>query len=87
MWQLKRGLGNLMGIRAADDRLPQRILTPLREGVVAGSVPDMELMLKEYYRLRALDAEGRPTKDKLHSLGLWELAARLKEGERGDNRR
>ena len=77
IWLLKRGLGNLMGIRAADDRLPQRILTPLKEGVVAGSVPDMELMLKEYYKLRALDAEGRPTRDRLHSLGLSELATRL----------
>lgn len=76
-WLLKRGLGNLMGVRAADDRLPQRILTPTNEGGAAGSVPDINLMLKQYYRLRPLDAEGRPTKDKLHSLGLSDLAARL----------
>jgi len=77
IWFLKRGLNNLMGMKAADDRLPKLILTPLKEGAVAGSVPDMELMLKEYYELRSLDAEGRPTRDKLHSLGLFELAARL----------
>jgi len=77
IWLLKRGLGNLMGIRAADDRLPQRILIPTKEGSAAGSVPDMELMLKEYYKLRPLDAAGRPTKDKLYSLGLSDLAARL----------
>lgn len=77
IWLLKRGLNNLMGARAADDRLPKRILTPLKEGPAAGSVPDLELMLKEYYKLRALDAEGRPTRDKLLSLGLSELAARL----------
>lgn len=77
IWLLKRGLGNLMGVRAADDRLPKRILTPTKEGGAAGSVPDMELMLKEYYKLRSLDAEGRPTKEKLHSIGLSDLAARL----------
>jgi len=76
-WVLKRGLGNLMGVRAADDELPQRILTPTKEGGAAGSVPDIELMLKEYYRLRPLDADGRPTKDKLYSLGLSDLAARI----------
>lgn len=76
-WLLKRGLGNLMGIRAADDRLPQRILTPTNEGGAAGSAPDIELMLEEYYRLRSLDADGRPSKDKLHNLGLSDLAAKL----------
>ena len=77
IWLLKRGLGNLMGVSAADDRLPQRMLTPTKEGGAAGSVPDMGLMLKEYYRLRSLDAGGRPTRDKLHSIGLSDLAARL----------
>jgi aldehyde:ferredoxin oxidoreductase len=37
----------------------------------------MELMLKEYYPLRGLDAQGRPSKEKLDSLGLTELAAKL----------
>ncbi len=76
-WLLKRGLCNLMGVGAADDRLPQRILTPTNEGGAAGSVPDIDLMLKQYYKLRPLDAEGRPTREKLHSLGLSDLAARL----------
>jgi len=77
IWLLKRGLGNLMGVSAADDRLPKRMLTPTKEGGAAGSVPDMGLMLKEYYRLRPLDAGGRPTREKLHSIGLSDLAARL----------
>jgi aldehyde:ferredoxin oxidoreductase len=77
IWVLKRGLNNLMGVTVADDRLPKRILTSLKEGATAGSVPDMELMLKEYYSLRGLDAKGRPVKDKLISLGLSDLAARL----------
>jgi aldehyde:ferredoxin oxidoreductase len=77
IWMLKRGLNNLMGIGAADDRLPRRILTPTKEGGAAGSVPDIERMLKEYYTLRPLDANGRPAKDKLCSLGLSDLAAKL----------
>ena len=77
IWMLKRGLDNLMGVKRADDRLPKRILTPTKEGAAAGSVPNMELMLKEYYSLRGLDSKGRPSKAKLNSLGLAELAAKL----------
>jgi aldehyde:ferredoxin oxidoreductase len=77
IWVLKRGLNNLMGITAADDRLPKRIMTPTQEGPAAGSVPNMDLMLKEYYRLRGLDVNGHPIKEKLHSLGLSNLAAKL----------
>ncbi len=77
IWMLQRGLNNLMGITAADDRLPKRIITPHTEGGAAGSVPDADLMLKEYYKARGLDAGGRPEKAKLNSLGLSALAARL----------
>jgi len=74
---LQRGLNNLMGITAADDRMPKRIMTPHTEGPAAGSVPNMQLMLKDYYRVRGLDANGRPLKEKLNSLGLSSLAAKL----------
>ena len=77
IWMLKRGLNNLMGVTAADDRLPKQILTAHTEGGAAGSVPDIELMLKEYYPLRGLDSNGRPTKEKLDGLGLPDLAAKL----------
>ena len=77
IWMLKRGLNNLMGITAKDDRLPKQVLIPHKEGGAANSVPNMELMLKRYYRARGLAANGRPLKKKLHSLGLSDLAARL----------
>ena len=77
VWYLKRGLDNLMGVRAEDDRLPQRLLTPKSEGGAAGSAPDIALMLKEFYAIRDLDAQGRPSKQRLESLGLSDLAARL----------
>jgi aldehyde:ferredoxin oxidoreductase len=76
-WLLKRGLGNLMGVRSKDDRLPKRILTPLREGVAAGSVPDVEKLLREYYEIRGLDEDGKPGEEVLIRAGLEDLAKKL----------
>jgi len=76
-WLLKRGLGNMMGVSAKDDRLPKRILTPLKEGSAAGSVPDVERLLREYYELRGLDREGKPKKEVLIKAGLDELSKKL----------
>ncbi|MBE0479490.1 MAG: aldehyde ferredoxin oxidoreductase family protein [Dehalococcoidia bacterium] len=77
IWMLQRGLNNLMGITSADDRMPERILTPHTEGGAAGSVPDIKLMLKDYYRYRGLRPDGRPSQARLRSLGLSPLAAKL----------
>ena len=74
---LKRGLSNLMGMKGEDERLPRRIMTPLESGPTAGSVPDMEKMLGEYYALRGIDPDGRPGKQRLLELNLGDLAARL----------
>ncbi len=78
-WLLKRGLGNMMGVRSRDDRLPKRILTPLKEGAASGSVPDVEKLLREYYKIRGLDEGGRPKKEVLIKAGLEVLAKRLHE--------
>jgi len=76
-WVLKRALNNLMGVTAADDRLPRRVLTPLAEGAAAGSVPDEALMKKEYYQIRGLDYQGYPTSRLLQSLELEFLQKRM----------
>jgi aldehyde:ferredoxin oxidoreductase len=76
-WLLKRGLGNMMGVSMKDDRLPKRILTPLKEGAAAGSVPDVEKLLREYYEIRGLDEEGKPKKEVLIKAGLEDLAKKL----------
>jgi aldehyde:ferredoxin oxidoreductase len=76
-WLLKRGLGNMMGINAKDDRLPKRILTPLKEGAAAGSVPDVEKLLREYYEIRGLNEDGRPKKEVFIKAGLEDLAKKL----------
>lgn len=76
-WTLKRGFNNLLGISKKDDILPKRIMTALEEGGAAGSVPDTDLLLKEYYALRGLDERGFPKEDVLVRLGLNELKERL----------
>jgi aldehyde:ferredoxin oxidoreductase len=76
-WLLKRGLGNMMGVRAKDDWLPKRILTPLSEGAAAGSIPDVEKLLSEYYKIRGLDEDGKPKRDVLSKAGLEDLAKKL----------
>ncbi|MFZ5646070.1 MAG: aldehyde ferredoxin oxidoreductase family protein [Bacillota bacterium] len=74
IWCLKRAIGNLCGITAPDDMLPEPIMTPLEEGSSAGSVPDMEMMLREYYQMRGLDDSGRVLPEKLRQLGLEEVS-------------
>ncbi len=77
VWYLKRGLTNLFGARAQDDRLPKRLMTPMQEGPTAGSVPDMDKMLSEFYALRGFDENGVPKKEILEKIGLSDLATLL----------
>jgi aldehyde:ferredoxin oxidoreductase len=77
IWLLMRGMTNLMGARSSDDKLPHNVMMPLENGMAAGSVPDMEKMLKEYYELRGLDSNGVPRKEVFEKAGLHDLAAKL----------
>ncbi|MCK5684087.1 hypothetical protein KAJ27_08195, partial [bacterium] len=74
VWYMKRGLSNLFGARAEDDKLPERLLTPLEDGPNPGVVPDMELMLNEFYQMRGFNEEGVPKKETLEKIGLNTLA-------------
>ena len=76
-WLLERALNNMLGVTRADDRCPKKILDPLPDGGAAGSVPDVELMLTEYYQMRGLDQEGRPTRETLQKVGLDRVADAL----------
>ena len=78
IWHMKRGVSNLMGVTAKDDRLPRQILTPPTEGGAAGSKVDLEVMLKEFYPARGLNPNGRPSQETLSRLGLADLAAKLR---------
>jgi len=70
-WNLKRMFNGRLGLTHATEKLPKLLFEPLPDGGQAGHVPDMELMLHEYYAARGWDeATGQPTPAKLESLGL-----------------
>jgi aldehyde:ferredoxin oxidoreductase len=71
LFQLKRLINLRLGITAADDTLPQRLLTePRPTGSAAGAVPDLNFMLPLYYEMRGWAADGVPTQARLESVGL-----------------
>ena len=66
IWNLERLFNLREGFAREDDDLPERVK------------PDgFGEMLDEYYRFRGWTAEGVPTKEKLHRLGLADLADRM----------
>ena len=78
IWNLKRAFNVRLGLTAANDRLPRLLLEPLSDGGAAGSIPDLDLMLREYYQVRGWDpTTGRPTPEKLRELGLSFVAQEL----------
>ena len=79
-WNLKRAINNRLGLTRENDRLPKALLEPLKEGGAEGYVIPFEEMLEAYYAARGWDpATGRPTKGKLESLGLEDVAKDLWE--------
>ena len=77
-FQLQRALSCKLGITAKDDVLPELAMRPIPESEQEGHVPDMEKMLPEYYALRDWDsATGKPSKRRLESLGMAEIAASI----------
>lgn len=77
-WTLKRAINNRLGLTRANDKLPKALLEPYADGPVAGYVPPLEAMLAAYYSARGWDPEtGRPTREKLLTLGLEDAATDL----------
>ncbi len=79
LWLLKRGITGLFGARRKDDQLPKKLMQPLPEGPTAGSTPDMELMLAEFYKIRGLTEDGVPTPVTLAANRLEQLAELFKQ--------
>lgn len=68
---VKRMYNVRLGLTRKDDTLPQRILTEkFAEGGAAGYVPNLEMMLDEYYEFRQWSNDGIPLPAKLRELGL-----------------
>ena len=76
VWNLKRAFNHRLGLTRANDRLPKLLLQALPDGGQEGHVPDMDLLLGEYYTARGWDpVSGRPTVERLRTLDL-EFAAK-----------
>ena len=71
LFQLKRLINLRLGITAADDILPKRLVTePRPSGHAEGILPDMAVMMPVYYQLREWDENGAPRPERLAKLGL-----------------
>jgi len=74
----KRIMNLRLGATVQDDRLPKHLLKPLPDGPAAGSVPDLDRQLREYYSLRGWDPKtGHPSMEKMRALGLESLSSYL----------
>jgi aldehyde:ferredoxin oxidoreductase len=77
-WNLKRAINNRLGLTRKNDKLPKALLEPYQEGGAAGYTIPFDEMIRTYYAARGWDpGTGRPTKEKLASLGLGEVARDL----------
>lgn len=71
IFTVKRLFNLACGVSAKDDTLPDRILhLPRHEGGAGDNLPPLEIMLRDYYRVRDWDANGRPSRERLAALGL-----------------
>jgi len=68
---LKRLVNKQMGYIREDDRLPKVMSFKLQEGGTEGNIPNLEVQLKEYYKVRNWDPKtGFPTTECLNRLAL-----------------
>jgi aldehyde:ferredoxin oxidoreductase len=73
IFNLRRMFNVRRGISRKDDTLPPRILTHKRgQGGAADNLPNLGLMLNDYYRERGWGEEGIPTIEKLRQLKIDE---------------
>ena len=71
IWNLERRFNLAAGFTKADDTLPPRLLREgPKTGPAEGKTSGLAEMLPEYYQLRGWTAEGEPTNETLHRLGV-----------------
>jgi aldehyde:ferredoxin oxidoreductase len=81
VFQLQRALSCKLGISAKDDVMPELALRPIPDGGQEGHVPDMGKMLPDYYGIRDWNRDtGKPSRSRLESLGMPEIAASIGAG-------
>jgi aldehyde:ferredoxin oxidoreductase len=70
-WNLKRAINCHLGLTRNTEKLPKLLLESLPEGGQEGHIPDMDVLLREYYTASEWDkSTGQPKPEKLTSLGL-----------------
>ncbi|HUT82936.1 MAG TPA: aldehyde ferredoxin oxidoreductase family protein [Candidatus Bathyarchaeia archaeon] len=68
---LKRLMNGRMGLTKKNDRLPKIMSISLKEGGTEGKIPNLDIQLKEYYKVRKWDAKtGFPIEELLEELNL-----------------
>jgi aldehyde:ferredoxin oxidoreductase len=73
IWNIERMYNLAAGITPEEDTLPKRLLKePIVDGPSKGMVHHLDELLPEYYSIRGWTEDGRPTPEKLASLGLDE---------------
>jgi len=68
---LKRAVNVKWGFSRKDDKLPEVMYLPAKEGCRAGKIPGpLEPGIDGYYKLRGWDSDGKPTPETMQKLGL-----------------
>ena len=69
---LRRAYNHRLGVTRKDENLPPRLLEePMPTGPAKGGLPDLDIMLDDYYKFRGCDREtGYPLESKLKDLQL-----------------
>jgi len=70
IFNLKRLYDVREGISRKDDTLPARLLMHPRGGGSGDNLPALNIMLRDYYKIRGWDEFGIPTKEKLAELEI-----------------
>jgi aldehyde:ferredoxin oxidoreductase len=78
IFNLERAINVRDGIDGKYDTIPKRIVKePVPREPSKGQVFELDVLLKEYYKVRGWDEGGIPTKEKLKELGLEDVAEKL----------
>ncbi|MCS7114550.1 MAG: aldehyde ferredoxin oxidoreductase family protein [Nitrososphaerota archaeon] len=79
IFNLERAFNVREGFDASQDTMPERIVKePMPREPSKGQVFELDVLLKDYYKVRGWNERGIPTNEKLKELGLDEAAKELK---------
>ncbi|NJE13860.1 aldehyde ferredoxin oxidoreductase family protein [Thermococcus sp. LS2] len=80
IFNLERAFNAREGIDGKYDTMPERIVKePVPREPSKGQVFELDILLKDYYKVRGWDERGIPTKEKLKELELQEVAEELEK--------